>query len=338
MRPWRRGWTPRRCGRWARPWGGRWRSGWPAPTTPAAWTRASPGGRTVAARSPRPPWASGWRCRRTARTRCGCGGPARSSAACASTWPTGCRSTWSPRRTSRWRRCRARPTARWTARRSPRPRATRWRAARTRRRRARRSRPWPAIWSEVLGVEPWAAATTSSTLGGHSLLAVRVVSRVRQALGVEASPRDLFERPVLADFARGLETAARAEATAIAPVDRVVRDPAVVRAAAAVVPGADGGRGRGVPHPRAPAAARARWTASALARALDRIVARHEALRTTFPAMDGEPVQRIAAGRGERFSARGARPPGAGRDAEAELRAAGAPTRRARRSTWRTGR
>ncbi|MBV9109365.1 MAG: AMP-binding protein, partial [Gemmatimonadetes bacterium] len=33
---------------------------------------------------------------------------------------------------------------------------------------------------------------------------------------------------------------------------------------------------------------------SALVRALDRIVARHEALRTTFAAADGEPVQRIA--------------------------------------------
>ena len=77
-----------------------------------------------------------------------------------------------------------------------------------------------AIWAELLGAERVGRRDHFFELGGHSLLAVRVVSRVRQALGVEASPGDLFERPVLADFARGLETAARAEATAIAPVDR----------------------------------------------------------------------------------------------------------------------
>src|SRR6185503_16700660 len=72
-----------------------------------------------------------------------------------------------------------------------------------------------AIWAELLGAERVGRRDHFFERGGHSLLAVRVVSRVRQALGVEAAPGDLFERPVLADFARGLETAARAEAAAI---------------------------------------------------------------------------------------------------------------------------
>jgi amino acid adenylation domain-containing protein len=41
--------------------------------------------------------------------------------------------------------------------------------------------------------------------------------------------------------------------------------------------------------------------AAALRRALDRIVARHEALRTTFVLLDGEPVQRIASAADSRF-------------------------------------
>ncbi|HST57081.1 MAG TPA: amino acid adenylation domain-containing protein, partial [Longimicrobium sp.] len=75
-----------------------------------------------------------------------------------------------------------------------------------------------AIWAELLGAERVGRGDHFFELGGHSLLAVRVISRVRQELGVEVSPADLFERPVLADFARGLESAARAEAMAIAPV------------------------------------------------------------------------------------------------------------------------
>jgi hypothetical protein len=38
-------------------------------------------------------------------------------------------------------------------------------------------------------------------LGGHSLLAVRVITRVRQALGVEVPLGDLFAKPVLLNFA-----------------------------------------------------------------------------------------------------------------------------------------
>jgi len=42
--------------------------------------------------------------------------------------------------------------------------------------------------------------------------------------------------------------------------------------------------------------------AVALRRALDRILARHEVLRTSFPLIDGEPVQRIAAAAESRFT------------------------------------
>ncbi|HEU0300918.1 MAG TPA: amino acid adenylation domain-containing protein, partial [Longimicrobium sp.] len=59
------------------------------------------------------------------------------------------------------------------------------------------------IWGELLGVERVGRWAHFFEQGGHSLLAVQVVSRVRQALGVEVALRDLFTWPVLADFARG---------------------------------------------------------------------------------------------------------------------------------------
>ena len=70
---------------------------------------------------------------------------------------------------------------------------------------------------------------------------------------------------------------------------------------------------------------------TALRRALDEIVARHESLRTTFTAVDGEPSQRIApADCGFRLEATDLR--GAA-DAEGELKQAVGAGNAARRST-----
>ncbi|HEX2189135.1 MAG TPA: condensation domain-containing protein, partial [Longimicrobiaceae bacterium] len=150
-----------------------------------------------------------------------------------------------------------------------------------------------AIWAELLGAERVGRRDHFFELGGHSLLAVRVVSRVRQALGVEASPRDVFERPVLADFARGLETAARAEATAIAPVDR--SGPLALSFAQQRLWFLEQlGNLGSTYHMPMRLRLRGELDRGALARSLDRIVARHEALRTSFPTVDGEPVQHIA--------------------------------------------
>ncbi|HEU0301618.1 MAG TPA: condensation domain-containing protein, partial [Longimicrobium sp.] len=154
------------------------------------------------------------------------------------------------------------------------------------------------VWAELLGVERVGRRDSFFELGGHSLLAVQVISRVREVLAVEAALGDLFVNPVLQDFARGLAAAAHAELSPILPVERTGDLPLSFAQQRLWFLEEMGGLGSTYHIP-----SRLRLAGSldreALRRALDRIVARHEALRTTFGRVDGTPVQRIApAGQG----------------------------------------
>ncbi|HET7463746.1 MAG TPA: amino acid adenylation domain-containing protein, partial [Longimicrobium sp.] len=149
------------------------------------------------------------------------------------------------------------------------------------------------IWAEVLGAERVGRGDSFFEMGGHSLLAVRVISRVRQALGVEAAIGDLFVRPVLADFARGLETAARAELPAMQRVERGTDLPlSFAQQRLWFIDRLEGASA--AYHIPTRQRLRGELDRGALRRALDRILARHDALRTTFAEVDGEAVQRIA--------------------------------------------
>ncbi|HEX2091321.1 MAG TPA: amino acid adenylation domain-containing protein, partial [Longimicrobiaceae bacterium] len=153
------------------------------------------------------------------------------------------------------------------------------------------------IWAEVLGLERVGVTEDFFTLGGHSLLATRVVSRVRQAFGVELPLRSLFEAPTVAGLAGRVETLLREEAARQqVPLVPVLRDGSALPLSFAqqrlwftdrLEPGS---AAYNMPFPLR---LRGRLNVWALANALSDIVRRHEALRTVFATTDGEPVQVI---------------------------------------------
>jgi amino acid adenylation domain-containing protein len=152
-----------------------------------------------------------------------------------------------------------------------------------------------SIWSELLGVQRIGRREDFFALGGHSLLAVQLASRLRVRLGCEVPLAELFAQPTLTGFAQRVAAAPATALPAIVPAAREASLPLSfaqqrlwflaqldARAAAAyAIPG--GVRLKGA------------LDVDALHAVLDRIVARHEVLRTSFASVKGEPVQVTAA-------------------------------------------
>jgi amino acid adenylation domain-containing protein len=153
-----------------------------------------------------------------------------------------------------------------------------------------------SIWSEVLGGVRVGVNDNFFELGGHSLLATQVMSRVREAFGLEIALRSLFEQPTVGELAERIEQGS-AEGIGMPPrVERVQRDGNVMPLSFAqqrlwFIDQLDPGN----PVYNTPRAVRLRGKLDivALERALTTLVRRHEALRTTFRDLHGEPVQVI---------------------------------------------
>ncbi|HEX6863967.1 MAG TPA: amino acid adenylation domain-containing protein, partial [Thermoanaerobaculia bacterium] len=151
------------------------------------------------------------------------------------------------------------------------------------------------IWTELLGVEAPGPEDSFFACGGHSLMAARLVARVRERLGTELPLAAVFEAPTLAGLAARIERARLADAPPLAPVPRTGEIPLSFAQERLwfldqMEPGSAAYN--------MPFAARldGELDIEAFRQALEGIVQRHEALRTTFQAgSDGRPVQIIAA-------------------------------------------
>jgi amino acid adenylation domain-containing protein len=148
------------------------------------------------------------------------------------------------------------------------------------------------IWAEVLGVDRVGRWDDFFALGGHSLRAVQVVSRVRQLMATDVALGQLFIKPVLADFAQTLEQGVRAALPPIESVERGGGMPLSFAQQRLWFLEQMGGLA-GTYHIPTRLRLEGELDHAALSRALSHIVERHEALRTTFHLVDGEPEQRI---------------------------------------------
>ncbi len=150
------------------------------------------------------------------------------------------------------------------------------------------------IWCEVLNLEEVSVHDNFLDLGGQSLLATRIVSRLQRVLQTELTVRNLFENPTIASFSTVVD---RAEAKSIVPSLQLVRREGQLPPSFAQLrlwfldqlePNSSV---YNIPEA---------WlltgplNVTAVEKSFNEVIRRHEALRTTFVAVDGQPVQIIS--------------------------------------------
>jgi amino acid adenylation domain-containing protein/FkbM family methyltransferase len=156
-----------------------------------------------------------------------------------------------------------------------------------------------AMWREILSLETVGSNGEFFRLGGHSLLAARVVARVREEFGVELPVRLLFDRPVLAAFAAEIdarraqgEGRARGEAEGPDKPDPAVPSPLSFQQQQLLFLD-DLSRGSATYNAALAFRACGRLDPDCLARAIDLLIGRHDALRTVLRVEDEEAEQLV---------------------------------------------
>ncbi|MEP6707581.1 MAG: amino acid adenylation domain-containing protein, partial [Pyrinomonadaceae bacterium] len=156
------------------------------------------------------------------------------------------------------------------------------------------------IWADVLRLEAVGVEDNFFELGGHSLLATQVISRILQTFQVQLPLRALFEAPTVTGLCQSIEAGLQGAGTSLSPEIK----PFSRNGSAPLSFGQQSFWFLNQLNPNTSLyniyrAVRLRGAlkVTALQQALNEIIERHEALRTTLASLDEEPLQLIAASR-----------------------------------------
>jgi polyketide synthase PksJ len=154
------------------------------------------------------------------------------------------------------------------------------------------------IWRQLLGIEQVGVRDDFFALGGDSLLAVQLASRLRASFKLEVGPRELFNLSTVAALAEVVEAGRtlKPQADELRPLEPVSRGGLLPLSSAQRRLWTVCQLGRGETAYNLPTATllRGPLDADALEKSLNEIVRRHEALRASFPTVDGQPLAFVA--------------------------------------------
>jgi len=167
--------------------------------------------------------------------------------------------------------------------------------------RTENERKMAAIWCSVLKLEKVGVTNNFFELGGHSLLATQCVSRIRDQFGVEFPVKLLFTMPTIESLCEQLDNAEAISDLVPPPVERLDREGELPLSFAQMrlwfINQLESGKSEYniSTSYNMPAAIRlsGQLKISALRKAFQHLVERHEALRTSFLIDDGRATQVI---------------------------------------------
>jgi amino acid adenylation domain-containing protein len=152
-----------------------------------------------------------------------------------------------------------------------------------------------AIWSSVLSIPEEQVSVTAGFFdcGGHSLKAVQLLARIHKAFGVKIPLIELFKRNTIEDIGRMITAAGTSDFASITPAPKMDYYPlsAAQQRMLILQQMEPDGVAYNIPVFRL-------WKGEVdrerLQGAFNRLIQRHEALRTSFHLLEGQPVQRVA--------------------------------------------